>query len=91
MGATDETAPLRDLWFQWGLPQLVARPDAQPRGQREIYKAARDCNAVLWSGGEHSTPREGARTYAEYLISNGWTAADAEEAVTGAIVALITH
>jgi hypothetical protein len=33
----------------------------------------------------------GARTYAEYLISNGWTAADAEEAVTGAIVAFMTH
>jgi hypothetical protein len=88
----EKPAQLRDLWLQWGLPNLVARPDAQPRGQKEIYKAARICNAVLWSGGgEHSIPRDGARTYAEYLISNGWTAADAEEAVTGAIVAFMTH
>jgi hypothetical protein len=76
---------LGGLWAQWGLPILASLPEAQRRGQVEIMAAGWDCNRLFWECNGRS-PMDTARSYAETLIHNGWTADDAEEAVTAAIL-----
>lgn len=79
-----KTEYLRGIWSKWGLPELVSLPDAQPRSLSEIENATNDCMDFVTKNG--STMQQAYREYAENLIRIGWTASDAEEAVTAAIV-----